>query len=268
MNTPHFPDAFALQVIGLGTPRRYFPVRKFNRLGSLVIALMLGGGSMLVLMYGLYSAIQAYQQHGLVMIDAALSGPLIIALIMLLVGAFAGWSAFANWNKGAALYERGFALRDRKGLRQWRWDEIVSMTASVTRHYMNGIYTGTTHTYFLIDRKDQRLVLSDVYSRVEELAQAIQEAIFPLLYERAAQEFNSGQKLAFGQAVISKDGFQVGKKTYPWSEVQQVSIRQGMLKVSKAGGGWLSGSSLPASLIPNLNVLLSLIYQVVGLKVD
>jgi hypothetical protein len=58
----------------------------------------------------------------------------------------------------------------------------------------------------------------------------------------------------------------LAKKTYPWIEVQQVSIQQRILKVSKKGGGWFSGARASASVIPNLNVLLNIIYQVVGLK--
>jgi len=59
---------------------------------------------------------------------------------------------------------------------------------------------------------------------------------------------------------------EVSRKTYPWDEVRQVSIRRGILRVSKKDGNWLSGASAPVSIIPNLNVLLNIINQVVGLK--
>jgi hypothetical protein len=72
--------------------------------------------------------------------------------------------------------------------------------------------------------------------------------------------------VTFGPVAISKSGIVIGRKTYPWSEVQQVSIHQGYVKVSKKGGGWFSGASAAASTIPNLRVLLSIINQVVGLK--
>ena len=268
MDDPQFPEAFASLVVGLGAARRYFPVKISRRIGSLVIALILVAGSVLVFFYGLYVSYLDYQNHGLVVTEARLTGPVIIAFVLLLLAIAAGWWAYANWNKGAAIYERGLAIRCRKGLQLWSWEEIVSMTAAVTRHYTNGIYTGTTHVYTLMDLKEQRFVLSDIFFKVEELAKAIQDAIYPFLYERAAQRYNAGQMLTFGPAVISKEGFQIGKKTYPWSEVQQVSIRQGILKVSKIGGGWFSGASVPASVIPNLNVLLNLIYQVVGLKLE
>ena len=109
-------------------------------------------------------------------------------------------------------------------------------------------------------------MLNDSLVKVEELAALIEEGTFPLLYEKAAQQYNTGQTLTFGPVVISKGGILVGKKTYPWQEVKEVSIQQGILKVSKKDGGWFSGASAMASTIPNLRVLLSIIDQVVGIK--
>jgi hypothetical protein len=266
MKNPQFPEAFASMVVGLGAPKAYFPSKKLNRAGSLIAFFILIGVSVVVFLYGLYVTYLAYQKHGLVMIDDKLTVPVIIAFVMLLLGLAAGWSAYGNWSKSVAVYDRGFAVRDRKGIQLWRWEDIVSLTAVVTRHYTSGVYTGTTHVYRLYDHQNQRLVLSDMYFKVEDLAKIIQDSIFPILYDQAAQQYNAGQELVFGPVAISQAGIQIGKKTVPWTEVQQVSIQRGILKVSKKGGGWFSGASAAASVIPNLNVLLNLIYQVVGLK--
>ena len=140
------------------------------------------------------------------------------------------------------------------------------MTSAITRHYTNGIYTGTTHVYTLYNRQDQRVVLSDSLARVEELAKLIDQGIFPNLYEIAADKYNTGQTLSFGPVAISKAGIAVGKKTIAWSEVKEVSIHLGFLRVSRKEGGWFSGARASAGTIPNLRVLLAIIQQVVGLK--
>ena len=266
MNDPQFPEAFTSMVIGLGAPKRYFPIKNLNRIGSLVAFFILLSGSVLVFLYGLYVTYAAYQKHGPAMIDDKLVWPVIITFVLLLLGLAAGWSAYVNWSKGVAVYDRGFAVRDRKGIRPWRWEEVVSLTAAVTRHYTNGIYTSTTHVYTLYNRQNERLAFNDIYVKVEELAKAIEEHIFPLLYGRAADQYNTGQLLVFGPVAVSKAGIQIGKKTYPWQDVKEVSIHQGILKVSKKDGGWFSGASASAALIPNLRVLLTIINQVVGLK--
>ena len=265
MINPQLPEAFA-PVIGLGALKTYSPVKGLNRVGSLIAALLFLGGSALVFLYGIYDAYIASQQHGPAMIVDRLTAPLIFAFVLFLLGAACGWSAYANWNKGVAVYDRGFAYHDRKGIQLWRWEDVLSLTAAVTRHYTNGVYTSTTHIYTLFNQRNERLVLSDMFKGVEQLAAAIEQAIFPLLYERASTQYNAGQMIVFGPMSVSKAGIQIGKKTYPWAEVEQVSIHQGVLRVSKKGGGWFSGASAMAASIPNLRVVLSIIDQVVGIK--
>jgi len=251
---------------GLGAPKGYFQVKKGNRVGSLAAFFLLLGCSVLVFLDGLSVTYQAYQKHGPAMIEDSLMAPGIVASVLFLAGLAAGWWAYANWSKGVVVYERGFAVHDRKGLHLWRWEDIVSLTAAVTRPYSSGFSTGMTHVYRLIDRQNQRLVLNDIFYNVEELAITIQDAITPILFNQAAQQYNAGQLLAFGPVTIGKDGIRIGKKTYPWVEVQQVSVQQGILKVSQKEGGWFSGATVSAAVIPNLNVLLNIIHQVVGLK--
>lgn len=259
------PESFP-PVTGLGVPRLWFPVKNRSQTGSLVFCLLLLGVSCLVFFYGLYDTFRAYQQHGPAMIDNHFIVPALVALALFVLGLLAGWRAYVNWNKGVAVYEKGFVLRDRKGAHPWTWEEVASLTEAVTRHYANGIYTGTTHVYTLISRRNERLVLSDLFKQVEELAQAIEQATFPILYDRAAAQYNRGQTLLFGPVAVNKAGLRIGKKIYPWLEVEEVSVHRGVLKVSKKDGSWLSGASAPAASIPNLRVLLSIIHQLVGVK--
>ena len=265
MNDPQIPEAFN-SAIGLGNSRGYFPVKGLKRWGSLVIFLILLSGALLVFLFGVYDTYMAWQQHGPAMIDDKLTGPLVISFILFAFGLLAGWSTYANWNKGVAAYERGFAYNDRKGIQIWRWEDVVSMKTAITRHYTNGIYTGTTHIYTLYNRLNQRLVLADSFVKIEELAKNIDQSIFPLLYGRAADQYNAGQTIVFGPVAISIAGIAIGKKTYPWTDVKEVSIHQGILKVSRKDGGWFSGASAAASSIPNLRVLLGIIDQVAGIK--
>lgn len=265
MNNPQIPETFN-SILGLGASRGYFPVRSLNRWGSLVIFFFFLGGAVLAFSLGFYDTYLAFQQHGPAMIDDKLTVPLVIAFILIAFGLLAGWGAYINWNKGVVAYEGGFAYTDRKGLQIWRWEDVVSMTSAIIRHYTNGIYTSTTHVYTLFNRQNQRLVLSDSISKVEELAKNIDESIFSFLYGRAADQYNAGQAVAFGPVTIGKGGIAIGKKTYPWTDVKEVSIHHGVLKVSRKEGVWFSGASAPASTIPNLRVLLSLIDQVTGVN--
>ena len=265
MINPQIPETF-LSVISLGASRSYFPAKRSSLLGSLIFSILFLVGALLVFLFGIYDTYEAVQQHGTAMIDDKLPVPMGIAFILFAIALLLGWNTFANWRKGVVVYERGFAYNDRKGVQVWRWDDVISMTSAITRHYTNGIYTGTTHVYTLFNRQKKRLVLSDSIGKVEELAKNIDENIFPLLYSLASDQYNTGQTVLFGPVAISKMGIVIGKKTYPWTELKEASIQKGTLKVSKKDGGWFSGATASAAVIPNLRVLLTIIHQVVGLK--
>ncbi len=265
MNNTQLPEAFQ-SVMGLGAPIRYFPVKKFNRWGNLVIAILLFISAAVITAYGIYDALWWTQHYGPVMFQARIMTPLIIAGILFFIGVLLAWSAYDSWKKGAVVYERGFAYSDRKGIQAWRFEDCASVTAAVTRHYTNGIYTGTTHRYTLLDRQNRHLVLGDALGKVEELDAAIEKGIFPQLYEQAAGRYNAGETLVFGPVSLNKNGLQIGKKAFSWPEVGAVSVQRGILQVSKKDGGWFSGANTSVAVIPNLRVLLSLIDQIVGIK--
>lgn len=85
-----------------------------------------------------------------------------------------------------------------------------------------------THVHRLINRQNHRLVLSDVILKVEELAIIIQDAIFPILHDRAAQQFNAGQRLVFRPVTIGKRGIQIDKKRLAGQKSGSVQFNGGI----------------------------------------
>ena len=266
MTTLQIPDAFS-EVFGLGAPKGVYPARKGSRLGALIVMCLLFAGTGVALLWGAYNAYDRYLKFGPAIVISSLTGPWILAGILFFIGLIIAWNAYSNWKKAAVVYQNGVAYRDRKGLRTWRWDEIGSLTSAVTKNYTNGIYTGTTHFYTLIKRDGEKFVINDSIAQVEDLAAEIRQNIFPLLYDVYAQAYNEGKNCTFGPVKLNKaGGIQVGKKVYPWDEIEQVAIQKGTLSVKKKDGGWFSGASATAATIPNLEVMLSIVDQVVGLK--
>jgi hypothetical protein len=259
------PDAFS-DVFGLGPATAVYSAKKGSRWGALIIMLMLFAGSGAALLWGAYNAYTRYLKFGPAIVISSLTGPWILAGVLFLIALVLAWSAFNNWKKAAVVYQDGLAYRDRKGMQAWRWDEFGSMTSAVTKHYTNGIYTGTTHVYTLVKRNGESFKLNDTIANVEELANEIRQNIFPLLYDMYAQAYNQGQVCTFGPVKLSKaEGVQIGRKVYDWNEIEQVAIQKGVLSVKKKGGGWFSGANTSAASVPNLEVLLSIIDQIKGL---
>lgn len=266
MNTPQPPEAFS-SLSSLGGLIETFPLRKGRRWTWLIAALILLTASASVKIYGITLAYLGWKRYGAAVVGESLFWPLVIAAGLFLSSLIFAGVAYANWTKAIVLYQNGFTYKDRRGLHPWRWRDVAALRMAVTRHDVLGIHTGTTHAYTLENRNGNRLALNDGFSRMEELARVIEENTFSLLFEQAAQQYNFGRNLTFGPVMVNKAGIQVGRKSYGWGEVQQVSIQQGILKVSKKGGGWFNGASAAASNIPNLRVLLDVIDRLAGIQI-
>jgi len=266
MTVLQIPDSFS-EVFGLGVPTAIYAAKKTSRWGSLILMLVLFAGAGGALLWGAYNAYTRYLRFGPAIVVSSLAGPWILAVVLFMIALLVSWNAFSNWKKAAVVYQDGLAYRDRKGLRAWHWNEFLSLTSAVTKHYTNGIYTGTTHIYTFLNKSGEKIEINDTIINVEELSDRIRKNIFPRIYEECAQAYNQDRACIFGPVRLSKaSGIQIGKKVYPWDEVEQVAIQKGTLSVKKRGGGWFSGASAVASAIPNLEVLLMIIDQVVGLK--
>lgn len=259
------PEQFS-SVFGLGAPTGVFKASNASRWVSAIAGVALLGGAALTVIYGIYDSYTQTEKYGSAVLGRTLTPPACIALILFLLGAGLAVSAFVNWNKAAVVYEKGLAYNDRKGLRAWRWDEINHFFMAITKHYYNGIPTGTTYVYTLRKTDGSQIKLDNKFAGIQELGKAIQQGVFPLQYERLVQALKNGQTVALGSVILSKDEIVIGKKAFPWAEVEQVGIQRGFVSVKKKGGGWFSGASASVASIPNLEALLAVVDQIVKVK--
>jgi len=231
----------------------------------LAVLFLLGGGGALA--YALFILWQRWGRYYPPMILEAMAPWLIGALAAFGLTVLLLWSLYARRKQAAVVYANGFACSDRKGVQSWRWDQVKDVTANVVRHYTNGIYTGTSHTYTLSRNNGEKLVIKDTIKNVEGFYTHLQNHTLQHRYQRCADAYNRGEMVQFGPVTISKQGgIQVGKKAYAWDDIEQVAINKGVLSVKKKDGRWFSGASASAGAIPNLHVLLSMINQIVGLQ--
>ena len=263
---PQFASAF-----GVGAPKAVFVPKGAKKWVSLIFGVLLIGGGGIGFLVGAYFTYLNINQYGPATTTRQLQEILLptacVTAVLVLIGLGSLWSTYTNWRKAAVVYAEGLGYSDHKGVRTVRWEQFSSMTSAVTKHYRNGIYVGTTHIYTLLDRDGKKVLLNDSFPKVEDLANAVRQNIFPHLYKASADAYNAGQTVQFGPVSINKaNGIQMQKKAYRWDEVKEVSIQQGVLKVAKKDGGWFSGANVMVASIPNLDVLLSIIDQVVGIK--
>jgi hypothetical protein len=246
-------------VMGLGVQKQEFRPQGRGRWTNVVVGgIMLAAGPALVLLAA-YLGYDAYNTRGLTRVDDAVILPLVCAVLAFGLGAAILFSAWQNWGRAAALYDKGVALNSRKGVQQLAWTDIEAVWQAVTKHYTNGVYTGTTHVYTVKTSNGEKLVFDDrLGKQVEQLGQAIQQGATDNLFPRYWQALQGGQKLTFGPLALDQYKLYAGKKELPWSEIKAIKIEKGMISVRKEKG-WLNWASASVPQIPNFFIFYGLI---------
>jgi hypothetical protein len=259
------PEQFS-SVYGLGTAAGYFPVGKTNRWVSAILAVVFIGAAGIAAIFGVYNTYLQTTKFGSAVLWRTIWPPMLFGAIFFLLGLALAYSAYTNWNKAVVVYEKGLAYADRNGLQAWRWDEVEQFFISIVKHYTNGIPTGTTYLYTLKKADGAQLKLDNKFTKIQNLGNLIQRNIAPFQYESLVKALKNGQTVTLGALAISNNGISIGKKAYPWAEIEQVGIQQGQINLKKKGGGWFSGASVPVSSTPNLDALLMVVDQIVKVK--
>jgi len=231
--------------------------------GILGAILLLGG--FFVLGFGFYTAYDAYYKHGPAVVWQTLLPPAGLGLMLLLIGGILFGRALIRKGKSLAIYDQGFVLRSRNTDESWRWDEVASIRTALTRRSIAGIHAGTRHTYTLVRRDGERIILDDSLAGVEVLADKIRDKVLPMLYARFAPSLASGQELAFGPVQICRDkGIQVRQKKLAWKVVRQAKVENGVLTIT-AGDEQktLHRVKIPVAEVPNVDILLAIIQQMI-----
>lgn len=253
------PNSPFASVINLGAFKSDHSPPKRNRWINVIFSgLFLAAGPVLLLV-ALYLAYNAYNRYGISQVDD--SGfwlPLVCGGLAIPLGLYGLFSAWRNWPLAVALYENGFAYNDRKGLKQVHWNNVDAVWQSITKHYRNGIYTGTTYLYTIQTKDKQRVVLDNKFAKIEDLGNAITRGSASALFPHYIQALQQGQRLTFGPLAIDPNGIYSGNKALRWDEIKGIKIHQGAISVKKEGG-WLNWATATVPQIPNFLIFYDLI---------
>ena len=200
-----------------------------------------------------------YNNSGLYKVADSLILPLIFALVAFVIGASVLISAWRNWRIAAALYDNGVAYQTRTGIQQASWSDMTAVWQRVTRHYTNGVYTGTTHQYTIQTNSGQKLVLDDrLGKKVEELGNAVQRGATGALFPRFIQALQNGQRVDFGPLAMDNQKLYAGKKELRWDEIKAVKVNKGVISVKK-DQGWFNWTTVTVPQVPNFFIFYDLV---------
>ncbi len=246
-------------VVGLGAFKSdHSPTKRSRWLNTIIFGLLVAAGPVL-LVIAAFVAYDAYNRHGLSKVDdSGFLLPLICGGIAIPLGLYGLYSAWRNWPLAAALYDNGFAYNDRNGLKQVRWDNVEAVWQNITKHYRNGIYTGTIYLYTVQTKDKQKIVLDNKFSKIADLGNAIVTGSTSALFPRYAQALQQGQRLTFGPLAIDPQGLYAGSKSLQWSEIKGIKIQKGTISVKKEGK-WLNWATATVPQIPNFLIFYNLV---------
>lgn len=163
---------------------------------------------------------------------------------------------YKDWH--VYIYERGFIYTRGKAPQVFRWDQVEAIWFQITRHYRNGIYTGTTYMYRVRRNDGQEVVLNNRFTKIAQLGELVNERICQTKLPQVIAALNAGQTVTFGPLSLSQAGLQNAKGALlPWQEITGVDVQSGYIAISKAGK-WLKWSNQPVANIPNALLFINL----------
>lgn len=139
-----------------------------------------------------------------------------------------------------------------------RWDEIDTVTETITNVYLHGVFTHTEHHLRVKRRDGKQLAIDANLKGIQELCNTVQSEALTRLYPIAVQALKNGCRVGFGPLRLSSEGIDNGTEVLWWGEIERVELDAGILTV-RAWGMKRDWFSRPLGEIPNARILLALL---------
>jgi hypothetical protein len=188
-----------------------------------------------------------------------------LATVIILVGLWLLWIVLRtpNFSRSQAarrvyLYEHGIIVADRPDDPQvYRWDQIDTVFQKIVSTRTYGIETARRYEYTVTRRDGRTEKLTQFFDGIAELGPHINQCVSTALLPGTLAAIEQGQGVRFGDMTLNAGGIAGRRRSVSWSEVSQVQIYNGYVRVGVAGR-FFSLSTTAAADIPNLPLFLGL----------
>ncbi|MBN2086178.1 MAG: hypothetical protein JW748_13245 [Anaerolineales bacterium] len=238
-------DSPFLTCFELGVEKSEHPIKAWNRWGNLILGVLLTGAGIAALLVAVMSA-------------SMTAGFLFLACLGF--GGWCLWSAWHDWSRAVAVFDRGIAVARGEDVRQVPWEEVAAVWQSITKHYTHGVYTGTTYLYSVQLADDTIYKFDGKHKDIEGLGKAIQTNVTNTLYPKYIAALKVGSRLEFGPLALDYNKLYSGKKELNWDDVKSVKIQGGYVSVKK-DKGWFRWTNVGVPQIPNFFILYALLKE-------
>jgi Family of unknown function (DUF6585)/Bacterial PH domain len=177
-----------------------------------------------------------------------------------LIALIVGWLASIR----LSIHHDGVSYQSWFGRKEIRWENLERYYFSSARRSVEFVPVGTYYHFRLEDSEGSRLRFGNRVGRLSVLANHLAQATYPGLYKKAAEEFNRGGEVDFGDVKIGKtQGIRIRRARWgglgmkwveiPWNQVHAYNIQKGRFYVWRRGEKKTTGPELRR--VPNAFVL-------------
>ena len=178
------------------------------------------------------------------------------AIALLSVRSLRRWRGFQ-----LATYQHGLQFCTQDSDTTIRWNEVSAVYASAVRYGLRSLVWGK-RTYLALETdQDIHIDISPSIEGVEALAEIIKQHVYPLLLERYKQQEKEGQSLQFGGMLLTPTGLTHPKGSLPWSELSEVTLRNGFITLKSNGTDSDARLRLSTRNVPNVELLIQFIHR-------
>jgi len=210
----------------------------------------------------------------------------LIPLALLALGAYAqladiapggissqGWVAFAAFalipygtltlrrflsaRQAVLVYANGLRLRNIPAAQtSLLWCQIGSVRSAGMRYHFFGLPVADSRFLTLEPVHGKALVIPAHILDIDELADTIQQQVYPLLYENMTEDLEKGLTLNFGTISLDSRHFHVRGRPIAWEDIGSLWVEKGVLLFESGHQGRVK---VPTHKINNLELLLKII---------
>lgn len=188
-----------------------------------------------------------------------LRGPFLTTLIVAGAALALGWRALHYWNRQIVLFERGFSYREGAETVTFDYAEIASIRQQgELLAYFGGLIRHRRFHFTLTTIRGEVIELTNLYERVDQLVEQIEQRVYPRLGGHITAAFTRGERVPFSDSLsLSRDGLHHRGRALAWEDLDGFGVQNGRLILCASDGtDWLS---LPLAEIDNLPLLIDLL---------